>query len=90
MSRTLVSPLQQVLDAGLDLDNLPGLPEGPVIATNRFPGSIIVGTCSACFGPMLIPEMWAGTPEVHPKPTCADCGRSKKTVAKWGPVIEVE
>lgn len=85
--KPLVSPLQQAMNTELDLGRTVLVNPVP---TTSYPGSLIVGTCGACGGPMLIPEYWAGTPEVHPKPSCADCGKSKKDVARWGPVIQVE
>lgn len=57
---------------------------------NVSPDHDIVGTCSACGGPMVRPTYWAGSPEVYPRPKCANCGKQQKVVARWGPVIEVE
>lgn len=42
----------------------------------------IVGTCSLCNGPVVVPNVWYGT--VPPTPTCSSCGA---IAAAHGPVI---
>lgn len=46
---------------------------------------IIMGTCSACGGPMTVPMAWCGV--IPPTPTCQRCGAVAKQ--SYGRVIDV-
>jgi hypothetical protein len=46
----------------------------------------VVGTCSRCSGPVMIPDPWWGV--VPPKPKCASCGAV--AAQPYGPVIPME
>lgn len=46
----------------------------------------IVGTCSKCNGPVVIPEVWMGI--IPPTPKCQRCGATKKEV--YGPIIDMK
>lgn len=46
----------------------------------------IVGTCSMCGGPVVLPMVWHSV--VPPVPTCMDCGAIKKR--SHGPTIDME
>lgn len=43
----------------------------------------IVGTCSNCGGPVIIPEHWMGT--IPPTPSCRKCQATAKP--NHGPVV---
>lgn len=44
---------------------------------------MIVGTCSSCGGPMMVPDLWGSV--IPPTPKCSVCGA---VAAKYGPVIQ--
>lgn len=46
----------------------------------------VIGTCSLCRGPVVVPSVWGGV--VAPVPKCAKCGGSHRT--SYGPVIDME
>lgn len=52
-------------------------------------GFCVVGTCGACGGPVLSPQMSSGVGE--PTRTCMDCGRTVKTTLfpNFGPILEM-
>jgi len=53
-------------------------------------GHNIIGTCGNCGGPIISPQMWAGS---GPFPEwCYSCGAKPKGViaASWGPLREME
>jgi len=46
---------------------------------------MIIGTCSLCGGPVVIPDTWYGV--CRPIPSCERCGAIPKTT--FGSVIEM-
>lgn len=50
------------------------------------PGPMVIGTCSKCRGPVVMPSVWFGI--YSPVPTCRQCGARKEQ--PYGPVIEME
>lgn len=52
----------------------------------QFYNETIIGTCSLCGGPVVIPTIYGSINP--PVPTCKQCGAFKKE--RYGPVIEME
>lgn len=48
--------------------------------------SNVLGTCSICGGPVMVPEFWGGS--IPPTPTCQKCGATK--AQPHGPVIPMD
>ncbi len=48
-------------------------------------GSVTIGTCSLCGGPVSVPSMWMSI--IPPVPTCGACGAVE---APHGPVIQMQ
>ncbi len=46
----------------------------------------VIGTCSKCKGPVVIPGIWMGI--IPPVPTCRACGATAKN--NHGPIIPTE
>lgn len=46
----------------------------------------ILGTCSLCRGPVVVPDVWYGL--YPPIPTCSNCGATAKR--NFGPEIPME
>jgi NAD-dependent SIR2 family protein deacetylase len=56
-------------------------------------GMILVGTCAACNGPVLAPQIWrADEGGDRPLGQCQDCGKreKRKDVPRFGPIVEVK
>ena len=47
----------------------------------------VVGTCSLCGGPVVVPSVYHSTSP--PVPICQSCGATQKT-PRYGPIVEME
>lgn len=44
----------------------------------------VIGTCSICGGPVVVPQIWHSV--LRPVPTCKQCGA---TMREYGPIIDM-
>jgi hypothetical protein len=49
------------------------------------PNMSIIGTCSICSGPVIVPTIWYGV--VPPIGTCNTCGATEAKPEDFGPII---